>query len=96
MTIGHNSGSTTQGLLRQTLAKIERMNEEIRALQADRAEFYKEAKGNGFDPKVIRAIIRERAMSAEALAEQQELMETYRAALGDFVSTELGKAGVPK
>lgn len=94
MTIGHNS--LTPDLLKQTIAKIERLNDEIKSLQLDRAELFNEAKGNGLDVKAIRAIIRERAMDAEKLAEQQAILETYRAALGDFVSTELGKAGVPR
>lgn len=93
MEIGHNSGMTTPELLRQTVAKIERMNEEIKALQADRAEFYKEAKSNGLDPKIIRQIIARRAMDEAKLAEQDALRETYEAALGDYASTALGKAG---
>lgn len=94
--IGHNSGMTAPELLRQTVAKIERMNEKIKALQADRAEFYKEAKGNGLDPKIIRQIIARRAMDEAKLAEQDALRETYEAALGDYASTALGKAGAPK
>jgi len=93
-TTGHNS--LTPDLLKQTVAKIERVNDEIKGLMLDRAELFKEAKGNGLDTKIIRSIIRERAMDAEKLAEYHALMETYRAALGDFVSTELGKAGVPR
>ena len=96
MTIGHNSGMTAPELLRQTVAKIERMNDEIKALQADRAEFYKEAKGNGLDPKIIRQIIARRAMDEAKLAEQDALREKYEAALGDYASTALGKAGAPK
>jgi len=93
MTIGHN---TTPELIKQTVAKIERMNDEIKALQLDRAELYKEAKGNGLDAKIIRKAIALRAMDADKLAEQEATLELYMAALGDYASTELGKAGAPR
>lgn len=93
MTIGHN---TTPELIKQTVEEVERANDEIKALQEHRAEVFKKAKSLGLDPRIIRKAIALRAMDADKLAEQEALLELYMAALGDYASTELGKAGAPR
>ena len=68
--------------LTQFIERIERLEEEKRALMADIRDVYSEAKGTGFDPKIMRQLVKMRAMDRELLQEQDELLETYRAAVG--------------
>lgn len=68
--------------LKSIIDRIERVNDEIDGLKADVKEIYAEAKGNGFDTKVIRAIIKLRKLSAADRQEMDALMETYMAAIG--------------
>ena len=49
---------------------------------ADIRDVYSEAKGKGFEPKIMRQLVKMRAMDRELLQEQDELLETYRAAVG--------------
>ena len=74
----------TQGAdqLRQYIERIERLEEEKRALMADLRDVYSEAKYSGFDPKTMRQIVKIRAMDSDLLAEQETLLTTYREALG--------------
>ena len=74
-----SSDSVAQDQIR---AFIERMEEEKRAIADDIKEIYAEAKGNGFDTKVLRQIIRIRKQDASERAEQEALLELYMAALG--------------
>ena len=74
----------TQGAdqLRQYIERVERLEEEKRALMADIRDVFSEAKHSGFDPKTMRQIIKLRAMDSDLLAEQDTLLTTYREALG--------------
>lgn len=74
----------TQGSdqLRQYIERIERLEEEKRALMADIRDVYSEAKHSGFDPKAMRQVIKLRAMDSDLRAEQDALLATYREALG--------------
>ena len=68
--------------LQQFIERIERLEEEKRALMADIKDVYAEAKATGFGPKIMRQIVRMRGMDRELLNEQDELLTTYRTALG--------------
>ena len=68
--------------MRQYIERIERLEEEKRALMADIRDIYSEAKATGFEPKTLRQIIKIRAMDKDLLAEQDMLLVTYRDALG--------------
>ncbi|MHA6723531.1 DUF2312 domain-containing protein [Sphingomonas donggukensis] len=68
--------------LRLLIERIERLEEEKRGIGDDIKDVYAEAKGTGFDPKIMRAIIRLRKMEKHQLDEQDALLETYRQALG--------------
>ena len=68
--------------LQQFIERIERLEEEKRALMADIKDVYVEAKATGFEPKIMRQIVRMRGMDRELLNEQDELLTTYRNALG--------------
>jgi uncharacterized protein (UPF0335 family) len=71
-----------QDQIRAFIERIERMEEEKRAIADDIKEIYAEAKGNGFDTKVLRQIIRIRKQDASERAEQVALLELYMTALG--------------
>ncbi len=76
------TGQTSADQLRQYIERIERLEEEKRALMADVRDIYSEAKATGFEPKVMRQIVKIRAMDKDLLAEQDMLLTTYRDALG--------------
>lgn len=68
--------------LQQYIERIERLEEEKRALMADIKDVYAEAKATGFEPKVMRQIVKMRAMDRDLLSEQDALLDVYRDALG--------------
>ena len=68
--------------LRSFIERIERLEEEKAALAADIREVYSEAKGNGFDTKVMRQVIKLRKMESGDRAEQEALLDLYKQALG--------------
>ncbi|MGE0745610.1 MAG: DUF2312 domain-containing protein [Rhodospirillales bacterium] len=73
---------TAQERLRSFVARIERLEEEKAGLGADIRDVYAEAKSAGFDPKIMRQVIRLRKMKIEDRREQEMLRDTYLAALG--------------
>jgi uncharacterized protein (UPF0335 family) len=74
--------SVAQDQLRAFIERIERMEEEKKAITDDIKEIYAEAKGNGFDTKVLRQIVRIRKQDHSERMEQEALLELYMAALG--------------
>lgn len=76
---GSGSGAAQ---LNQFVERIERLEEEKRALMADIKDVYAEAKATGFEPKIMRQVVRLRAMDRDLLNEQDALLNTYREALG--------------
>ena len=68
--------------LKSFIERIERLEEERRMLGADLKEVYAEAKGTGFDTKIMRQIVRLRRMDKDDLDEQETLLDVYRRALG--------------
>jgi uncharacterized protein (UPF0335 family) len=81
--IGHNSATgVARDQLRSIVERIERMEEEKSAVAADIKEIYAEAKGNGFDTKTIRKVIRLRKIDKVEREEQEALLDVYLAALG--------------
>lgn len=67
--------------LKSFVERIERLETEKTELAADIREVYAEAKGNGFDTKIMRQVIRLRKMEVADRREQDELIEIYRRAL---------------
>ena len=74
--------SVAQDQLRAFIERIERMEEEKKAIADDIKEIYSEAKGNGFDTKVLRQIIRIRKQDHAERLEEEAILELYMAALG--------------
>ena len=68
--------------LKSIIERIERLEEEKKATSDDIRDVYAEAKGNGFDAKALRAIVRMRKMDSDERREQEEILETYMHALG--------------
>jgi uncharacterized protein (UPF0335 family) len=75
-------GGVAAERLRSFVERVERLEEERGALTADIREVYAEAKGAGFDTKVMRQIVRLRKMDAAARQEQEALLDLYRKAVG--------------
>jgi len=68
--------------LRSFVERIERLEEEKKALAADIREVYSEAKGTGFDTKVMRQVVRLRKMESADRQEQEAMLDLYLNALG--------------
>ena len=68
--------------LKSFIERIERLEEEKRALAEDIKEVYAEAKGTGFDTKIMRQLIKIRKMDKDDLDEQETLLDVYKRALG--------------
>ena len=68
--------------LRSFIERIERLEEEKSTLSEDIKEVYSEAKGTGFDIKIMRQIIRLRKMEAGDRSEMEEILDVYKRALG--------------
>lgn len=75
-------GGITAEQLKSYIERVERLEEEKAALAEDIREVYAEAKGNGFDVKIMRQIVRLRKMDADDRSEQEAILDTYKAALG--------------
>jgi uncharacterized protein (UPF0335 family) len=85
---GQKSGpAMVNGVAGKTLLafikRIENVEDEMRSLREDRTEIKKEAKGFGFDVKVITHLIRRRRMDKSDLEEFESLVETYERAIGN-------------
>jgi uncharacterized protein (UPF0335 family) len=68
--------------LRLLIERIERLEEDKRAVMEDIKNVYSEAKSRGFDPKIMRQIIKLRAMESHERQEWEAVLDTYIAALG--------------
>ena len=75
-------GSIAADELRLLIERIERLEEEKKAIADDVKDVYGEAKARGYDTKTMRAIVRLRKMEKHARDEMDALLETYRNALG--------------
>lgn len=76
--IGHNANARLQSII----DRIERLNEERKALGNDISDIFREAKSAGYDVKALRELLRQRKMDERERQEREDLIATYRAALG--------------
>jgi uncharacterized protein (UPF0335 family) len=74
--------SFAKSQLKALVERIERLEEEKKALADDTREVYGEAKANGFDVKALREVIKMRAQEPAQLSEHEALVELYKEALG--------------
>ena len=79
---GHNSGGIATDRLRSIIERVERLEEERKALAGDIKDIFSEAKSAGFDVKVIKEIIKLRKQEPAEVEERETLLDIYRRALG--------------
>jgi len=75
-------GASAQGKLKSLIERIERLEEDRKAVTADLREVYAEAKGEGFDAKIMRKVIKLRGLDSAKRAEEEALIDLYIAAIG--------------
>ena len=69
--------------LRSFIERVERLEEDKAAIMTDIREVYAEAKGEGYDTKILRQVIRLRKMDRAERQEQEAILELYLSALGE-------------
>lgn len=77
-------GQAARERLKSFVARIERLEEEKAALAADVKEVYAEAKGEGYDTKVLRKVISLRKVDRNERAEQEAVLDLYLSAIGEI------------
>jgi uncharacterized protein (UPF0335 family) len=78
-----NIGGISAGQLKSFIEKIENLEQDKAELLETIRDVFAEAKAEGFDVKVMRQLLKIRRMKKEELAEQEELLDLYRQALGE-------------
>jgi uncharacterized protein (UPF0335 family) len=86
----------TNNALANIVDRIEALESDKAAIAADIKDLYAEAKGNGFDVKVLRQVISLRKKDAGKRAEEQAILATYMSALGMLADTPLGQAALKR
>ena len=76
--------STAQTQLKTILERIERLEEDKAAVMADLKEVYAVAKGNGFDVKIIRKVVRIRKQDRAKRLEEEAIFDLYMSAIGEI------------
>ena len=74
--------SVARDQLRSIVERIERLEEEKKAIADDIRDVFAEAKGNGFDVKTLRTVVRMRKIEATERQEQEAMLDLYMSALG--------------
>ena len=77
-------GGAAQSQLRSIVERIERLEEDKAAVSADLKEVYAEAKGNGFDTKILRKVVRLRKQDRAKRQEEEALLDLYLSAIGSL------------
>ncbi|TXC73565.1 DUF2312 domain-containing protein [Sphingorhabdus soli] len=77
-----SSGNVAADQLRLFIERVERLEEEKKGIADDIRDVYAEAKGQGYDPKIMRQIVRLRKMQPHDRAEMEAILDTYKSALG--------------
>lgn len=80
--MSETAGQISSERLKSFIKRIEKLEEDKAAISSDIRDVYAEAKGTGFDIKIIRQIIRLRKMETQARREQEELLDLYKSAIG--------------
>ena len=74
--------TSAQGKLKSLIERIERLEEDKAAVAGDLKEVYAEAKGEGFDTKIVRKVVRMRKQDAAKRQEEEALIDLYITAIG--------------
>lgn len=75
--------STSAGRLRSIIERLERLDEDREAVMADMKEVFSEAKGEGYDVKVLRKVLRVRKQDRAKRQEEEAILDLYLSALGE-------------
>lgn len=84
----------TNNQLKEIVERIERIEDQRASLAEDVKDVLLEAKSVGFDVKIIKKLLTMRKKDPEAIRQEQELLDTYMAALGMLADTPLGQASL--
>ena len=76
--------ATAQGRLRTIIERIERLEEDKAAVMADMKEVFLEAKGEGYDVKILRKVVRIRKQDKAKRQEEDAILDLYMSALGEI------------
>jgi uncharacterized protein (UPF0335 family) len=76
--------ATAQGRLRSIIERLERLEEDKKAVMADQKEVFAEAKGEGYDVKTLRKVLRIRAQDKAKRQEEEAILDLYLSALGEI------------
>jgi uncharacterized protein (UPF0335 family) len=82
--------------LNALIERIEKLEAEKAVIAEDIKEIYAEAKGSGFDPKIIRKVVAMRKQDSHKRMEEQAMIATYMEALGMLADTPLGQAALER
>ena len=80
--MAEDTGGISADRLRSIIKRIEKLEEDKAGISEDIKEVYSEAKGTGFDVKIIRKIISLRKLEVEKRKEESELLDLYMSAIG--------------
>jgi uncharacterized protein (UPF0335 family) len=96
--IGHNSNLNQDEKVKLSgfISEVERVDAEVRELTSERGTIYKSAKEAGFDTKALKHVVKMRRMEKSKRSEFEAAVDAYMIAMGDFVTTPLGQAGLPQ
>jgi len=87
---------TAKDHLKSFVERIERCEEEKKSIADDIKDIYAEAKGNGYDVKALRHIVRLRKMDKDKRDEFESIVDVYREALGMLADTPLGRSAIER
>ncbi|WP_406851469.1 DUF2312 domain-containing protein [Brevundimonas sp. BH3] len=76
--------AAAQGRLRTIIQRVERLEEDKKAILEDIKEVFAEAKGEGFDVKILRKVIRMRKQDKAKRQEEEAILDLYLSALGEL------------
>ena len=82
--------------LKSLVERIEALEEDKAAIAEGIKDIYTEAKGNGFDPKILRKIVALRKQDADKRREEQAVLAVYMTELGMLADTPLGQAAIER
>lgn len=86
----------TNNQLQAIVERIEKLEDDRSILAEDIKDIYLEAKSSGYDPKIIKKLVALRKKDPSKLAEEEALLDTYKAALGMLADTPLGRAAMER
>jgi len=86
----------SNGQLKSIVERIERLEDDKKAIAGDIREVYSEAKANGFDTKILRKVIALRKKESAAREEEQAMLDVYMSALGMIADLPLGQAALER